>query len=136
MYYNLTAIKTYTKDFWIPFVDQQPYIYHVGNWLSNKFLFLLKRWLILPISMAVAGKMLHLLTNIIKLDSHSPKYFKQLSYNSINQYFELEGSNLYLNETKKLGIIAVPGELFEEVRINLFKKSPLGSFRYFSFSKR
>ncbi len=77
--------------------------------------------------------MLHFSANIIKLDSHSPKYFKQLSYNSINQYFELEGSNLYLNETKKLGIIAVPGELFEELRINLFKKSPLGASDTFLF---
>ena len=120
-YLEKAVFLSYIKNFWIPVKD---YKYFSKAWYQNKILFLLKKYLLLPISI---------------ISSKNPNFSQfTINYNilkikcqSLIQFLKIKTYSG--SKSKNLSIIAVPGECFEELGKNLLEKSPTGSENSFLF---
>jgi hypothetical protein len=109
------------RHFWVPFKD---YKYFGPTWSQNKLSFIIKKYLILPV------------TKILSENANFPAFTvkrKPIRFNcyTVIQYIKLR---LKSNATKKnLSILTVPGELFEDLGKYLFYNSPTGKEDTFIF---
>ena len=122
-YFENLEFKSYLRMFWIPMKD---YSYISKVLLSNKLVFMLKKYVILPIAM-------------IHDDDKEPNFpglaIKKRGY-KINLYTYLHYFKLTLSsnsQKKEMSIIGVPGEIFEEIGDYLLKISHTGSEDTFIF---
>lgn len=111
-YCKLAEIKIFSKEFVIPMRDIK---YFSKKWISNKFVFLIKKLFLINIAKYQISK-----ANfpIFALDSR----FGQYKCKTIVQYIQLKSKR----SEKLLGIITVPGELFYALGDKLLKSSPCG----------
>ncbi|MHA1518565.1 MAG: neutral/alkaline non-lysosomal ceramidase N-terminal domain-containing protein [Promethearchaeota archaeon] len=142
-YYDKLKVYSIIKEIVVPFEDSQPYIYDFGIWMKNKLILFLKKWLLYPVMLMNSfGTPPHfpgfsLKIKFKKLD----KWYKiyGLEITSILQYLELGLSSSDASQTgkrdkngegmeyeKKIGILGVPGEVFEEIEEKLKHHSPAG----------
>jgi hypothetical protein len=127
--------KGYLKTYWIPMMDRQPYIYSLSNWISNKAIVFVKKWLLFPIAIAVAGDDPSFPGLTIKHYPFSIKRGWHINAYTINQYLDITVSNSKTGASKKLGIIGTPGELFEEIQNRFLNRSPAGKDDTFIFQE-
>ena len=111
-YYNKLEYKSYLKTIWIPMKDAR---YFSKTWLQNKIIYLLKKYLVLPVAM------MH------EEDPNFPglaikKRGKNINGYTLLQYIILKAYNEN-GDSKKFSIITVPGELFHKIGNFLRKKS-------------
>ncbi|MGV9173129.1 MAG: hypothetical protein ACOC35_11255, partial [Promethearchaeia archaeon] len=111
-YFAKIEFQSYLKTIWIPMDDFQ---YFSSTWFVNKLIFLLKKYLVLPVAMS---------------HEENPNFpglaikggGTQINGYTILQYVQIKAKNGH--RSKKLSIITVPGELFEDIGHRLLKSSP------------
>ena len=121
VYFENVELGSCIKKFWIPMKD---FKYFSKTWLKNKLLFLLKKYLLIPVTI-ISGKNPNFSAFHIKYKGLKAKC------NTIIQYFKIKASSD--SKSKILGIMTAPGELFEEIGKNLLEKSPTGKDNSFIF---
>jgi hypothetical protein len=120
-YFENLEFTSYLKTIWIPMKDAK---YFSPNWFQNKLVFLLKKYLILPVAMAHEE------------DPNFPGLAIKHRGQKINGYTLLHILKIKAyskNSSKELTILTVPGELFEKIGDFLKKKSPTGENNTFIF---
>ncbi len=120
-YYEEMNFFTKLRNFWIPFKD---YKYFESTWLQNSLSHSIKKYFLLPIA------------KITSSNANFPAFIMKrrpfsICCYSIIQYVEFKAKSK-TNE-KKLSILTVPGELFENLGKILFNKSPTGKEDTFIF---
>jgi hypothetical protein len=121
LYFDKLEINYYLKEFWVYMKD---YKYFSKTWLINKLYFLLKKYLLMPIAI-ISGKnpnfpVFSIKTKFLNIKCKTFIQFIQIKVNSGSKF-------------KYLGIMTVPGELFERIGKNLLKESPTGNDNSFIF---
>ncbi|MBD3185937.1 hypothetical protein GF325_03825 [Candidatus Bathyarchaeota archaeon] len=133
-YYTSLEIRSYMKTFPIPVKDEQHEkeigIYNRVNWLSNKLVVFIKKWLILPIAMAAAQEPNFPGLTIKKVPLSHGEGMKYNAY-TVNHYIDVIARSG--GRKARLGIIGVPGELFMDIKHRFLEKSPAGSSNTFIF---
>ena len=120
-YFEELEFSVETRHFWIPFKD---YKYFKPTWYQNKLSFLMKKYLIIPV------------TKILSENANFPAFIIKRKPIRIHCYSVIQYLKLKLKSNtneKELGILTVPGELFEDLGKILFKKSPTGKHNTFIF---
>ncbi|MFO8019102.1 MAG: hypothetical protein R6U96_10735 [Promethearchaeia archaeon] len=120
-YYEQLEFQSYLKTIWIPMDDVE---YFSSTWFVNKLIFLLKKYLVLPAAMC------H------EKDPNFPALAIKGSGSQINGYTVLQCIQITAksqDKIKDLSIIAVPGELFEEIGDLFLKSSPTHKKNTFIF---
>jgi hypothetical protein len=130
-YYDHFEFKSYTRTFWVPVIDKQRYIYSLSNWIQNKAINFVKKFIILPITITVAGDDPNFPGEAIKHYPFSMKNGWKVNVYTIIQYIDITVSSQ--NGSKKLSIVALPGEPFEEMQESIFKHSSVGPENTFVF---
>jgi hypothetical protein len=120
-FFELLNISTILRNFWIPFKD---YKYFKPTWYQNTLSFNVKKFLIIPI------------TKILSENANFPAFI--IKRRPIRRYCYTVIQHIDLNvksktKEKKLSVLTVPGELFEDLGKILFKKSPAGKKDTFIF---
>ena len=132
-YYTSLDIKSYTRSYWVPMQDKEPYIYKPMIWLGNRALFLAKKWIAIPLVITVAGKDPNFPGFALK---HYPFSFRRgwhINIYSLLQYLDITASNE--NGSKKLSIFGFPGEVFEDTQKKVMQNSPVGAENTFLFQE-
>ena len=120
-YFEELNFFTELRHLWIPFKD---YKYFKPTWSQNKLSFLMKKYLIIPV------------TKILSENANFPAFIIKRKPIRIHCYSVIQYIKLKLKSNtkeKELGILAVPGELFEDLGKMLFKNSPTGKENTFIF---
>lgn len=120
-YLENLEFKSYLKDFSVPLKDHK---YFSKTWFRNKIIYLFKKYFIISISMHTEANFPAFVIKHRAL---------KINVNSILQYIKVKGFSKSDLNLKEFSIIAVPGELFEEIGKNLFKKSSTGKENTFIF---
>ena len=125
-YYDTMECQAYVKKFRVPFKDFQPYVYEWGNWIANKAIVFVKKWVLFPIALTIAHANE---PNFPGLAIKAPPFSFKKGYH-INVYTVIQivrfkfGKSKKKGEVKELTYFGVPGELFEDIEKNLLKRSP------------
>lgn len=120
-YFKNLEFQSYLKTIWIPMDD---FKYFSSTWIANKLIFLLKKYLVLPVAMCHEE------------DPNFPGLAIKGSGSQINGYTVLQNIQITAmdnNKSKDLNILTVPGELFEDIGAALLRSSPAGSNNSFIF---
>ncbi len=120
-YYQELEFIAEVRHYWIPFKD---YKYFTPAWSQNKLSFIIKKYLILPV------------TKILSENANFPAFIIKRKPFRFHCYSIIQYVRLRLKSNKaenKLSILTVPGELFEDLGKILFKKSPTGKEDTFIF---
>ena len=127
-YFDGFQFKAYTKKIWMPFEDKQPLVYDWFNWISNKVVIFVKKYILFPIAMRhPVREPLNFPGLAIK---HYPFSLKD-GYN-ITVYTTLHHVDIKLSDSKNpkhtrdYAIMGAPGELFEDLEKKLQDMSPAG----------
>jgi hypothetical protein len=132
-YYNQWDYKAYTRVIWIPIKDEQHEkrigVYSWGNWLFNKVVVFLKRFLIPPIAIHAAQEPnfpgLSLKGSFLKgYNCYTFLHYIEINASASSHDSATAAENL---KPKKFAILGIPGELFVDLKWKLFKKSPVGA---------
>ncbi len=121
LYFEEITFTSHLKSIEVPLRDVN---YFSPAWYSNKLYHVLKKILLIPLARS------H--------DANFPAFtihheFRNIHAQTILQYIELTASSKKNSILKKFSIFTVPGELFEEIGLNLLKHSPLGKDNSFLF---
>jgi hypothetical protein len=111
-YYQDLEFFAKLRHYWIPFKD---YKYFKPTWTQNKLSFLIKKYLILPV------------TKVLSENANFPAFIIKRKPIRIHCYSVIQYIKLKLKSNtreKNLSILTVPGELFEDLGKSLFYKSP------------
>ncbi len=111
-YYNNLEFQFYLKFFWIPMKD---FKYFSKTWFRNKIIYCLKKYLLLKVA------------KITLKESNFPAFtIKRKRFNmqakTVIQFIKFNLKND--SNSKTVGIMTVPGELFEDYGNLFLKKSP------------
>ena len=120
-YFERMDFKSYLKTIWIPMKDAR---YFSGTWFQNKLIYMLKKYLVLPVAMCHEE------------DPNFPGLAIKKRGNNINGYTVLQYIKIkaYNEEnSKELSILTVPGELFLTIGALLKHKSHTGDADTFIF---
>ncbi len=110
------TFKIYTKTFWVPMED---FKYWSSTWLSNKAVYLAKKYLLIKIAVT------HEEPNFPGLGiKHRGK---DIACYSFLQWIYLTASSEDGTKSKELSILTAPGELFEVIGKRLRRACPSGS---------
>ena len=116
---------SHLKTFWVPNED---HVYMSKTFLANKFVYLLKKYLVLPVAMC--------------RDEEDEPNFPGLAIKkrgnktnaySLNHYIEFRAYSDEDGREKSLSIFGVPGELFEDIGKRFLEVSPAGEENTFIF---
>jgi len=120
-YFNELEFEVYGTQFLIPMKDHK---YYSKIWFKNKLYWIIKK---------------HFLMRIAKIPMKSANFpifsmerkgFKMYCKTLI-QFVKIK--MIKKNNSKDLGIMTIPGELFEDIGKNLIKRSPMGELNTFIF---
>jgi neutral ceramidase len=120
-YYDDLEFEVYKKEFLIPMKYHK---YYSKIWFKNKLYWIIKK---------------HFLMRIAKFPMKSANFpIFSLKYKGFKKYCRtlIQFVNIKMikkNDSKVLGIMTIPGELFEHIGENLIKKSPVGELNTFIF---
>ncbi|MHA1683283.1 MAG: neutral/alkaline non-lysosomal ceramidase N-terminal domain-containing protein [Promethearchaeota archaeon] len=124
-YYDDVEFKSFTKVFWVPMKDYQKHRPKV-EWLVKRFVHLLKRWVLLKVALILS-------------DAHEPNFpgfaikhrGRDIKLYSMVQYLELTVKKG--EKSEEYSIVGVPGELFEDIASDIFKRLKTGRGRTLIF---
>ncbi len=127
-YYNKMSFEGYLKTIILPFKDEQPFVYDWLNWLQNKLVVFVKKYLLFPIALShpeheepnFPGLAVKAAPFTLK-DGYNMNVYTKIHY--IRFAFWNEGQE---DEKKHFNMMGVPGELFEDIEKRLLNKSPAG----------
>ncbi|MFX0153347.1 MAG: hypothetical protein ACFE9Q_02370 [Candidatus Hodarchaeota archaeon] len=120
-YMDELEFQFYLNIFWIPMKD---FKYFSKTWFRNKFNYAIKKYLLLKVA------------KIILNDANFPTFSIKRKGLKIHGKTVIQFIKFNFNDEKKsqsFGIMAVPGELFEEYGDLFLKKSPTGKNNSFIF---
>ncbi len=120
-YYNDLEFQFYLNSFWIPMKD---FKYFSKTWFRNKLIYSLKKYLLLKVTKITLEK-----ANFPSF-TIKRKNFK-LCAKTVIQFIKFNFE--YESNSKSIGIMTVPGELFEDYGNFLLKESPTGRENSFIF---
>ena len=120
-YLKKLEFESYLKDFSVPLKDHK---YFSKTWFKNKLIYAFKKYFIISISK-------HIKANFPAFVIEHKLF--TIKVNSILQYIKVKTYSESSSKSIEFSIIAVPGELFEEIGNNLIKKSPTGKKNTFIF---
>ncbi|MHA2119729.1 MAG: hypothetical protein ACW990_00855, partial [Promethearchaeota archaeon] len=120
-YLENCKITSYLTAFWIPLTD---FKYYSSKWISNKIKFILKKYLIIPLSMPIE-------TNFPKFIVKYNKF--NLTAKSVVQVVQFKFSDRSREKSRRFEIVLVPGELYGELGNELLNKSTVGAECSFIF---
>lgn len=114
-FFEKLRVSTYLKHLWIPLKD---YRYFSKIWYKNKLMFILKKYLLIPI--------LRTLETNFPIFAIRHKLFKSRA-ETIIQILQFEIFDKIKELSEKMDIIFVPGELYVEIGKRMFEKAPNGA---------
>jgi hypothetical protein len=130
-YYDRFSFQAYTRTFWVPMQDKQPYVYNRMNWFTNRLLFGFKKWFMFPVAIASAGEEPNFPGLSIK---HYPiSLRRKWTINAYTMLHYIEMTIFKGTTEKKISIIGIPGELFEDYQRKFLERCPVGAKDTFLF---
>jgi len=122
-YFDNMEFTSYTKTFWVPMKDHK---YFSIPWFQNKIVYLLKKYIVLPVAMS-HDEDPNFPGLAIKHRGNKVKIYTMIQYIKIKAYSKSK------DDMKEFSILTTPGELFQDLAKILLKRSPTGEKDSFIF---